>query len=41
MSIMVMAYDIFIILLGVIFGLLGMYYSARALQKAFVLGVPV
>ena len=41
MSIMVMAYDIFIIFLGIVFGLLGMYYSGKALHKAFVLGVPV
>ena len=37
----VMIYDIFIILLGVLFGLLGMYYSGRAMQRAFELGVPV
>jgi len=41
MSWMVMMYDIFIIFLGIIFGLLGMYYSGKALKKAFVLGVPV
>ena len=41
MSMVHMAYDIFIIILGVIFGLLGMYYSGKALHKAFVLGVPV
>ena len=41
MSWMVMMYDIFIIVLGIIFGLLGMFYSGKALQKAFVLGVPV
>jgi hypothetical protein len=37
LSWMVMMYDIFIIFLG----LLGMYYSRKALKKAFVLGVPV
>ena len=37
----VMVYDIAIIVLGVFFGLLGMYYSGRALQRAFELGVPV
>jgi hypothetical protein len=36
-----MVYDIVIIVLGVFFGLLGMYYSGRALQRAFELGVPV
>jgi vesicular inhibitory amino acid transporter len=41
MSWMVMMYDIFIIFLGISFGLLGMYYSGRALKKAFELGVPV
>ena len=41
MSMVHMAYDIFIIILGVLFGLLGMYYSGKALHKAFVLGVPV
>jgi len=41
MSYMVMMYDIFIIVLGVIFGLLGMFYSGKALIKAFELGVPV
>ena len=41
MSYMVMMYDIFIICLGVIFGLLGMFYSGKALKKAFELGVPV
>ena len=38
---MTMMYDIVIINLGVFFGLLGMYYSGRALQRAFELGAPV
>ena len=41
MSWMVMVYDIFIVFLGLFFGLTGMYYSGMALKKAFVLGVPV
>ena len=41
MSWTTMLYDMFIIFLGIIFGLLGMYYSGRAMQKAFELGVPV
>ena len=41
MSWMVMVYDIFIIFLGLVFGVLGMYYSGKALKKAFELGVPV
>ena len=36
-----MVYDMFIIFLGIVFGLLGMYYSGRAMQRAFELGVPV
>lgn len=41
MSWPVMCYDMVIIFLGVFFGLLGMYYSGRALERAFELGVPV
>lgn len=41
MNKLVMAYDIFIICLGVFFGCLGMYYSGRALDRAFELGIPV
>eukprot|EP00095_Tigriopus_kingsejongensis_P000330 snap_masked-scaffold292_size219010-processed-gene-1.17 protein:Tk00330 transcript:snap_masked-scaffold292_size219010-processed-gene-1.17-mRNA-1 annotation:"hypothetical protein DAPPUDRAFT_23032" len=36
-----LVYDMFIIFLGVSFGLCGMYYSGRAMQRAFELGVPV
>ena len=35
-----MCWDIFIILLGLLFALVGMYYSAKALNKAFLLGIP-
>ena len=35
-----MCWDIFIILLGFLFALVGMYYSAKALNKAFMLGIP-
>lgn len=41
MSWATMVYDMIIIFLGIFFGLLGMYYSGRAMQRAFELGVPV
>jgi len=41
MSYPVMAYDILIICLGFSFGVVGMYYSGRAMERAFELGVPV
>lgn len=41
MSKLVMVYDIVIINLGVFFGLMGMYYASRALNRAFELGAPV
>ncbi|XP_040569205.1 vesicular inhibitory amino acid transporter [Lepeophtheirus salmonis] len=41
MPMLTMGYDIFIIALGVFFGILGMYYSGRAMERAFELGVPV
>jgi len=41
MSWTTMCWDIFIILLGVMFGIVGMYYSGKALQKAYVLGMPI
>lgn len=41
MSWMVMMYDIFIVFLGLMFGMVGMFYSGKALVKAFELGVPV
>lgn len=40
MSWYTMCWDIFIILLGFLFALVGMYYSAKALNKAFLLGIP-
>ena len=40
MSWTTMCWDIFIILLGFLFALVGMYYSAKALNKAFLLGIP-
>lgn len=36
-----MCYDMFIIFLGLMFGIVGMYYSGRAMKRAFELGVPV
>jgi len=36
-----MCYDMFIIFLGLMFGIVGMYYSARAMSRAYELGVPV
>jgi len=41
MSWYTMCWDIFIIFLGIMFGLFGMYYSGKALQKAYVLGIPI
>ncbi len=41
MSWMTMIYDMVIIFLGVVFGVNSMYYSGRAMQRAFELGVPV
>ena len=41
MSWYIMMYDMFIIFCGVFVGMLGMYYSGKALQRAFELGVPV
>jgi len=41
MSWYTMLWDIFIIFLGCMFGLFGMYYSGKALQKAYVLGIPI
>lgn len=38
---MTMAYDIAIICLGVFFGMLGMFYSGKALKRAFDLGIPI
>jgi vesicular inhibitory amino acid transporter len=36
-----MCYDMLIIFLGLAFGIVGMYYSARAMKRAFELGMPV
>ena len=41
MSWYIMLYDMFIIFVGMFVGLTGMYYSGKALQRAFELGVPV
>ncbi len=41
MSWFTMCYDMFIIFLGLMFGIVGMYYSGRAMKRAFELGVPV
>jgi hypothetical protein len=41
MSWYTMLWDIFIIFLGVMFAMIGMYYSGRALWKAYELGIPV
>jgi vesicular inhibitory amino acid transporter len=41
MSWYTMLWDIFIILLGCMFALVGMYYSGKALFKAYELGMPV
>ena len=41
MSWYTMLWDIFIIFLGLMFGLVGMYYSGRALERAYELGIPV
>ena len=35
------AYDCFVIFLGVIFGIVGMYTSGRALNEAFKMGLPL
>ena len=40
MSWQTMCFDIFIIVLGFMFAFVGMYYSAKALNKAFELGIP-
>merc|ERR1711884_717603 len=40
MSWKIMCFDIFIIVLGFMFAFVGMYYSAKALNKAFELGIP-
>lgn len=34
------AYDCFVIFLGVLFGVIGIYYSFRALVEAFQIGLP-
>jgi vesicular inhibitory amino acid transporter len=34
------AYDCFVIFLGVLFGVIGIYYSFRALVKEFQIGLP-
>ena len=36
-----MLYDISIIFMGLFFGMIGMYYSGRAMERAYELGVPV
>ncbi len=36
-----MVYDMVIIFLGLGFGVVGMYYSGRAMERAFELGMPV
>ena len=36
-----MCWDIFIVFLGLMFGIVGMYYSGKALHKAFQLGMPI
>ena len=41
MSWYTMLWDIFIIFLGAMFAMIGMYYSGRALWKAYELGIPV
>ena len=41
MSWYTMLWDIFIICLGIMFGIVGMYYSGKALFRAYDLGIPV